>query len=154
MLLTPPNYEAHSSTVVTLPWFQGSAYDDVYITAECLSRRTGDDQDSNGFRDCPYGLTWSGAIGDDYIFDSNGDVAGHANVVIEILPAGQRNDDNQGHRHPWAGSDALAGLLLPMQGSTGAVGRSRHRSGQRNQPNCPLPPLLRRPGIGLSTSFR
>ena len=95
--LDPPNYEAHFGTVATLPWFQGSAYDDVYITAECLSR-TGDDQDSNGFRDCPYGLTWSGAIGDGYTFDSNGDVAGLSNVVIEILPAGQRNDDNQGHR--------------------------------------------------------
>ena len=32
------NYEAHFGTVATLPWFQGSAYDDVYIAAECLSR--------------------------------------------------------------------------------------------------------------------
>ena len=91
------NYEARFGTVATLPWFQGSAYDDVYIAAECLSR-TGDDQDSDGFRDCLYGLTWSGAIGDGYTFDSNGDVAGLSNVVIEILPADQRNDDNQGHR--------------------------------------------------------
>ena len=91
------NYEARYGTVATLPWFQGSAYDDVYITAECLSR-TGDDQDSDGFRDCLYDLTWSGAIGDGYTFDSNGDVAGLANVVIEILPSDQRNDDNQGHR--------------------------------------------------------
>ena len=91
------NYEARYGTVATLPWFQGSAYDDVYITAECLGR-TGDDQDPDGFRDCLYDLTWSGAIGDGYTFDSNGDVAGLSNVVIEILPADQRNDDNQGHR--------------------------------------------------------
>ncbi len=91
------NYEARFGTVATLPWFQGSAYDDVYITAECLSR-TGDDQDSDGFRDCLYDLTWSGAIGDGYTFDSNGDVAGLSNVVIEVLPADQRNDGNQGHR--------------------------------------------------------
>ena len=91
------NYEARFGTVATLPWFQGSAYDGVYITAECLSR-TGDDQDSAGFRDCLYDLTWSGAIGDGYAFDSNGDVAGLSNVVIEILPADQRNDNNQGHR--------------------------------------------------------
>ena len=91
------NYEARFGTVATLPWFQGSAYDGVYITAECLSR-TGDDQDSAGFRDCLYDLTWSGAIGDGYAFDSNGDVTGLSNVVIEILPADQRNDNNQGHR--------------------------------------------------------
>ncbi len=91
------SYEARFGTVATLPWFQGSAYDDVYIAAECLSR-TDDDQDSAGVRDCLYDLTWSGAIGDGYTFDSNGDVAGLSNVVIEILPADQRNDDNQGHR--------------------------------------------------------
>ncbi len=91
------NYEARFGTVATLPWFQGSAYDDVYIAAECLSR-TDDDQDSAGVRDCFYDLTWSGAIGDGYTFDSNGDVAGLSNVVIEILPADQRNDENQGHR--------------------------------------------------------
>ena len=91
------NYEARFGAVATLPWFQGSAYDDVYIAAECLGR-TGDDQDSNGFRDCLYDLTWSDAIGDGYTFDSSGDVAGLSNVVIEILPADQRNDDNQGHR--------------------------------------------------------
>ena len=91
------SYEARFGTVATLPWFQGSAYDDVYIAAECLSR-TDDDQDSAGVRDCLYDLTWSGAIGDGYTFDSNGDVAGLSNVVIEILPIDQRNDDNQGHR--------------------------------------------------------
>ena len=91
------NYEARFGSVPTLPWFQGSAYDDVYIIAECLGQ-TGDDQDSAGIRDCLYDLTWSGAIGDDYTFDSNGDVAGLSNVVIEILPTDQRNDDNGGQR--------------------------------------------------------
>ena len=91
------NYEARFGTVATLPWFQGSAYDDVYIVAECLSQ-TGDDQDAAGIRDCLYGLTWSGAIGDNYTFDSNGDVAGLSNVVIEVLPVSERNDDNQGQR--------------------------------------------------------
>ena len=52
---------------VTLPWYLGSAYDDVYITAECL-KQTGDDQDADGFRDCLYDITWSGAIGTDYSF--------------------------------------------------------------------------------------
>ena len=44
---------------VTLPWFLGSAYDTVYVAAECL-RKTGDDQDADGFRDCLYEITWSG----------------------------------------------------------------------------------------------
>ena len=91
------NYEARFGAVPSLPWFQGSAYDDVYIIAECLGR-VGDDQDSAGIRDCLYGLSWSGAIGDGYTFDDNGDVAGLSNVVIEILPANERDDDNQGHR--------------------------------------------------------
>ena len=91
------SYEARFASVPTLPWFQGSAYDGVYIIAECLSQ-TGDDQDTAGIRDCLYNLTWSGAIGDNYTFDSNGDVAGLSNVVIEILPEAERNDDNQGHR--------------------------------------------------------
>ena len=50
---------------VTLPWHLGSAYDNVYIAAECL-KQTGDDQDADGFRDCMYAITWSGAIGDHY----------------------------------------------------------------------------------------
>ncbi len=32
---------------ITLPWYLGSAYDDVYITAECL-KQTDDDQDADG----------------------------------------------------------------------------------------------------------
>ncbi len=90
------NYEAHYGDAATLPWFQGSAYDDVYIAAECL-RQTGDDQDADGFRDCLYGLTWSGSIGDNYSFDANGDVAGLSNVVIEVLPLAERNEGNQGY---------------------------------------------------------
>ena len=82
---------------VTLPWYLGSAYDDVYITAECL-KQTGDDQDADGFRDCLYGLTWSGAIGDEYSFDENGEVVGLANVVIEVLPAAERTEQNNGYR--------------------------------------------------------
>ena len=49
---------------ITLPWHLGSAYDTVYIAAACLER-TGDDQDADGFRDCLYDITWSGAIGDE-----------------------------------------------------------------------------------------
>ena len=82
---------------VTLPWYLGSAYDDVYITAECL-KQTEDDQDADGFRDCLYGITWSGAIGDSYSFDANGEVVGLANVVVEILPTSERTEDNQGYR--------------------------------------------------------
>ena len=82
---------------ITLVWYIGSAYDDVYITAECL-KQTGDDQDADGFRDCLYGITWSGAIGDNYTFDENGEVVGLANVVIEVLPPAEQNDENHGYR--------------------------------------------------------
>ncbi len=82
---------------VTLPWYLGSAYDDVYITAECL-KQTGDDQDADGFRDCLYDITWSGAIGNNYSFDSQGEVVGLANIVAEVLPTGERTEDNQGYR--------------------------------------------------------
>ena len=83
---------------VTLAWFLGSAYDDVYIAAECLGQ-TGDDQDADGFRDCLYGITWSGAIGDDYSFDEKGEVVGLANQVMRVLPASQRTEDNQGFEY-------------------------------------------------------
>ena len=82
---------------VTLPWYLGSAYDDVYITAECL-KQTEDDQDADGFRDCLYDITWSGAIGDNYSFDEDGEVVGLANVVVEILPLAQRTEDNLGYK--------------------------------------------------------
>ena len=79
---------------VTLPWHLGSAYDDVYIAAECL-KQTGDDQDADGFRDCMYGITWSGAIGDDYSFDADGEVVGLSRVVVEVLPAAERAPDRK-----------------------------------------------------------
>ncbi len=79
---------------VTLPWHLGSAYDDVYITAECL-KKTKDDQDADGFRDCMYEITWSGAIGDDYSFDSDGEVVGLSRVVVEVLPAAERTVDRK-----------------------------------------------------------
>ena len=90
------NFEARYGNVATIPWFQASAYDDVYIAAECLAQ-TGDDQDADGFRDCLNGLTRSGAIGDNYSFDEYGDLAGLSNVVVEILPLSERNDDNLGY---------------------------------------------------------
>ena len=79
---------------VTLPWHLGSAYDNVYIAAQCLEQ-TGDDQDADGFRDCLYGLTWSGAIGDNYSFDSDGEVVGLSRVVVQILPLSQRTPDRK-----------------------------------------------------------
>ena len=78
----------------TLQWYMGSAYDDVYITAECL-KITGDDQDAEGFRDCLYAINYSGTIGD-YSFDSQGEVVGLANVVAQILPLAERTADNFG----------------------------------------------------------
>ena len=83
--------------VAPWPWYQGSAYDGVYIAAECL-RQTNDDQDAEGFRDCLHDLTWSGAIGDDYSFDENGDVTGISHVLIEVLPVAERTEENLGYR--------------------------------------------------------
>ena len=82
---------------VTLPWHLGSAYDNVYIAAECL-RRTGDDQDAAGFRDCMYEITWSGAIGDNYSFDANGEVVGLSRLVVEVLPVAERTAENYGYK--------------------------------------------------------
>ncbi len=79
---------------VTLPWHLGSAYDDVYIAAECL-KQTNDDQDADGFRDCMYDITWSGAIGDNYSFDSDGEVVGLSRVVVEVLPVAERTPDRK-----------------------------------------------------------
>ena len=78
---------------VTLAWHLGSAYDDVYIAAECL-KKTNDDQDADGFRDCMYGITWSGAIGDNYSFDAKGEVVGLSRVVVQVLPTGERTADS------------------------------------------------------------
>ena len=82
---------------LTLPWHLGSAYDDVYIAAECL-KRIEDDQDADGFRDCLYGITWSGAIGDNYSFDEKGEVVGLSRAVVEVLPPAERTEENYGFR--------------------------------------------------------
>lgn len=82
---------------VTLPWFIGSAYDDVQIAAACLGQ-TGDDQNADAFRDCLYDITWSGAIGDGYSFDENGEVVGLANAVVEVLPLSERTPENNGYK--------------------------------------------------------
>ena len=82
---------------VTLAWYLGSAYDDVYITAECL-KQTDDDQDADGFRDCMYEVTWTGAIGEDYSFDELGEVVGLTNVVVEVLPVAERTEENFGYK--------------------------------------------------------
>ena len=79
---------------VTLPWHLGSAYDDVYIASECL-KQTNDDQDAEGFRDCMYEITWSGAIGDNYSFDAQGEVVGLSRVVVEVLPTAERTSDRK-----------------------------------------------------------
>ena len=50
------NYKTRFNVPAPWPWFQGSAYDGVYIAVECL-RQTNDDQDTDGFRDCLYDLT-------------------------------------------------------------------------------------------------
>ena len=82
---------------VTLPWHLGSAYDDVYIAAECL-KQTNDDQDADGFRDCLYDITWSGAIGDGYSFDADGEVVGLSRAVVEVLPLAERTKENYGYK--------------------------------------------------------
>ena len=82
---------------LTLPWFLGSAYDNVYITAECL-KQTGDDQDADGFRDCLYEITWNGTIGENYSFDDKGEVVGLSNAVLEVLPVAERTEDNGGYK--------------------------------------------------------
>ena len=89
-------FKARYGAVASLPWFQGSAYDDVYIAAECL-KQTNDDQDAEGFRDCLHDLTWSGAIGDNYSFDDYGDVVGLSNVVVQVLPTAERTEENLGY---------------------------------------------------------
>ena len=82
---------------VTLPWFIGSAYDDVHIAAACLAQ-TENDQDADGFRDCLYDITWSGAIGDNYSFDEKGEVVGLSNAVVEVLPLSERTEENNGYK--------------------------------------------------------
>ena len=82
---------------LTLPWHLGSAYDTVYIAAECL-KQTNDDQDADGFRDCLYDITWSGALGDDYSFDADGEVVGLSRAVVEVLPPAEQTKENYGYK--------------------------------------------------------
>ena len=77
---------------IVFPWHMGSAYDTTFIAAECL-KQTEDDQDADGFRDCLYDITWSGAIGDNYSFDELGEVVGLSRVVVEVLPVSERTAD-------------------------------------------------------------
>ena len=67
-----------------------------HIAAECL-KQTNDDQDAMGFRDCLYEISWSGAIGENYSFDENGEVVGVRHVVVEVLPVADRTEDNRGY---------------------------------------------------------
>ena len=92
------NFEQRYGYVV-LPWHLGSAYDNVYITAECL-KKTDDDWDADGFRDCLYDITWSGAIGNNYSFDHRGEVVGLSNLVVEVLPPADRTEENKGYNVP------------------------------------------------------
>ena len=92
-------FREESTSYITLPWFLGSAYDNVYIAAECL-KQTGDDQDADGFRDCLYDITWSGTIGENYSFDEKGEVVGLANAVLEVLPVAERTEANGGYQSP------------------------------------------------------
>ena len=57
-----------------------------------------DDQDADAFRDCLYGITWTGAIGYGYSFDENGEVVGLSRTVVEILPVSERTQENYGYR--------------------------------------------------------
>lgn len=80
---------------ITLAWYVGSTYDDIYITAECL-KQTGDDQDADGFKECLNNITWSGAIGNNYSFGGRGDVTDIVPLIVEVLPTNERTADNQG----------------------------------------------------------
>ena len=79
------------------PWFTSSAYDNVYLAAECL-KQTGDDQDAAGFRDCLNDISWSGAISDNYSFDANGEIVGLSTSIVEPLPVSERTAENHGIR--------------------------------------------------------
>ncbi len=87
----------------------------MYIAAECLGQ-TNDDQDADGFRDCLYNITWSGAIGDNYSFDENGEVVGLSNVVIEVLPLDGRTEENQGYAVLGPAPDEVAAMAAAPGG--------------------------------------
>ena len=40
-------------------------------------------------------ITWSGAIGDDYSFDSDGEVVGLSRMVVEVLSVAERTAESK-----------------------------------------------------------
>ena len=45
-----------------------------------------------------YDITWSGAIGDDYSFDAQGEVVGLSRVVVEVLPTASSGPRDRKYR--------------------------------------------------------
>lgn len=66
-------------------------------TAECL-KQTKDNQDADGFKECLNNITWSGAIGNNYSFDEQGNVTDIAPSIVEVLPTDERAEDDQGFK--------------------------------------------------------
>ena len=79
------------------PWHAAGAYDGAYMVAGCLNL-TGDDQDVDGMRECLSGISFTGVLGDGYGFKENGYVDGLSPVVVEVLPEGERTEENKGYR--------------------------------------------------------
>ncbi len=99
---------------ISLPWYMGSAYDDVYITAECL-KQTEDDQDADGFRDCLYGITWTGAIGTNYGFDDKGEVQGTSQQRrggAAVVRADRREQGVQAHPYSTKAMSKTPGITM------------------------------------------
>ena len=82
--------------VPRFPWHAAGAYDNVYMVAVCLGQ-TGDDQDVDGMRECLSGISFSGVLGDDYGFKEGGYVDGLSPVVVEVLPEGEKTEENKGY---------------------------------------------------------
>ena len=112
---------------LTLSWYVGLAYYNVHITAECL-RRTGDDQDADGFRDCLHGIIWSWAIGDNYSFDEYGEVVGLAKVVGRYPAGGPAHECEQRLPGPRPGSQVIRQLHWPRPASGSGVSERRETS--------------------------
>ena len=82
----------------TLEYYMAAAYDATYIVADCLGK-VGDDQDSDGMRQCLLDLEgYVGTIGGPYSLGHDGDVVGITMVTVEILPVAERTEDNFGYR--------------------------------------------------------
>ena len=82
---------------ITLAWYLGSAYDDVYIAAECL-KKTGDDQDADGFRDCLYDITWNGVIEKTTASTRTVRSLDSPTPLWRSYRRAERNTDNQGYK--------------------------------------------------------